>query len=169
MADVTVNRVVFNNTEASYVVSGLGSVNMASTIAPTPVTPTISVTGLHKFQATVKLVDQTTVDVAPGSQLIFDGALDLLDTTLTKTGFGEMAIRNGLNRGDGIVSVQEGTVSGNGTINGDLINDGGAVSPGNNLPSDRLSVPESAAWILFGLGVLAVMQFWRTPRSSIPR
>ena len=164
MATVTLNRIEFNNEVASFVVSGLGSVNMASTTAPTPVTPTISVAGSHKFQAAVNLINDTTVDVTSGSELVFDGALDLAGATLTKTGAGEMAIRNDLVTGAGAVSIQQGTVSGSGTVNGDLINDGGSVSPGDSMASAGQAVPEPASCFLFGMGLLTALQFWRRRR-----
>jgi len=132
-AAVTMNRIEFNNSTDSYAVSGLGSVNLASTTDPSPVTPTMSVTGTHKFQATVNLLSDTTINVASGSQLVFDGAFDLGGNTLTKTGDGTVAINNKLTTGTGGgVDIQQGTVSGDGTIGGDVTNSGGTTAPGNS-------------------------------------
>ena len=133
MDAVTVNRIEFNNSTQSVVVSGLGSVNLAFDSEDDFGPPSLSVTGSHKFQAAVNLQNATTVDVTSNSQLVFDGALDLGENTLTKTGAGELAIRNDLVvSGGGSISVQQGTVSGNGTVGGDLNNDSGTVSPGNS-------------------------------------
>ena len=51
---------------------------------------------------------------------------------MTKTGNGEMAVRNDLITGGGTIDVQQGMVSGNGTISGDVNNNGGTISPGNS-------------------------------------
>jgi len=66
-----------------------------------------------------------------GSTLIFNNALNLNGNKLTKTGDGEMAIRNDLVTGGGTIDIQGGTVSGNGTVGGNLDNGGDVVSPGN--------------------------------------
>ena len=131
MAAVTVNRIEFDNNTASYVISGLGSVNLASTTDPSPVTPTMSVVGTHEFQADVNLQNDTTVDVASDSTLNFDRGLDLMGTTLTKTGDGTMAVNNNVLTSGGMVDCQVGTCSGTGTISGSL-NNGGTVAPGNS-------------------------------------
>jgi hypothetical protein len=132
MAAVTANRIEFNNNTASYVISGLGSVNLASTTDPSPVTPTVSAMGTHEFQADVNLHDDTTVDVASNSTLTFDGALNLMGKILTKTGDGTMAINNRVTLAGGTVVGAQGTISGDGTIGGDVYNEGGTLSPGNS-------------------------------------
>jgi len=55
-----------------------------------------------------------------------------MGNTLTKTGAGEMTIRNDLVTNGGTVSVQEGNLSGIGPITGDVNNSGGTISPGNS-------------------------------------
>ena len=74
----------------------------------------------------------TTANVASGATLVFNNALNLNSNTLTKSGNGEMAIRNVLITGGGTVNIQQGTISGNGTIGGDVNNGGGTISPGNS-------------------------------------
>jgi len=161
MEAVTVNRIEFANSTFSYVVSGLGSVNMASTTSSELVTPTMSVTGMHEFQVDVNLHSPTTVDVTSDSQLIFDGALDLGGNVLTKTGAGDIAIRNDLITSGGTLNCSQGACSGSGTISGDLNNDGGVVSPGNRpgmmaVEGGNLSViPEPGTAILLGLGLMS--------------
>jgi hypothetical protein len=130
-AVVTVNRIEFNNTTHSYAVAGLGSVNLAATTAPSPVSPFVSATGTHQFQAIVNLLANTTIDVASGSTLSINNGLDLMGNTLNKTGEGMLAINSKLTTAGGTVNVQQGTISGNGTIGGD-VNNGGAISPGNS-------------------------------------
>jgi choice-of-anchor B domain-containing protein len=131
-AAVTVNRIEFNNTAHSYAVAGLGSVNLAATTTTVPVSPSVSATGTHQFQAVVNLLANTSIDVASDSTLSFNNALDLMGNTLTKTGEGALAINNKLTTAGGTVDVQQGTISGNGTIAGDVDNGGGTISPGNS-------------------------------------
>ena len=150
---VTMNRIQFSNTAHNFVISGLGNVEMSANMEPTPVNPSISVQGTHVFQAAVNLLNDTTVDIASDSTLIFNNTLDLMSHTLTKTGAGTMAIRNDLVLGSGTVDVQEGTVSGNGTIGGDVNNDGGTISPGN-LVSSLSGVPEPTSLLLLAFGGL---------------
>ena len=151
---VTVNSVTFNNSTDIYAVAGLGSVSMISNTDTPASTSSMSVTGTNEFQADVHLLNNTMVDVTSSSTLIFDGALDLMGNTLTKTGDGEMAIHNVLITGGGTVSLQQGTVTGNGTIGGDVINDGGTISPGSSVGVNSV-VPEPATWMVLCLGLLA--------------
>jgi hypothetical protein len=88
--------------------------------------------GTHEFQADVNLHDDTTVDVASNSTLAFDGALNLMGKILTKTGAGTMAINNRVTLAGGTVVGAQGTISGDGTIGGDVYNEGGTLSPGNS-------------------------------------
>jgi len=131
-AHVTVNRVEFNNATNGYIVSGHGSVNLAASTDGSPVDPTMSVVGVHEFQAPVNLNANTTVDVGTSSTLIFNNALDLNNNVLTKTGPGEIAIRNDWLTTGGTLDCMEGTCSGSGTISGDVNNSGGTISPGNS-------------------------------------
>ena len=130
---VTLNSISFDNTiGGSYVIAGGASINLWVSTEEPATLPSISVAqGSHRFQAPVSILSDTSVDVASNSVLIFDGALDLMGNTLTKTGAGEMAIRNDLLTGGGTVDIQQGTLSGSGTVGGD-VNNGGAVSPGNS-------------------------------------
>ena len=128
---VTVNRIEFANSSNSYFIAGAGNVNLMPTTDTVPVDPSLSVQGVHRFQAPVNLHANATVDVAFSSTLVMDGALDLLGNTLTKTGGGELAIRNDLMTSGGTVDLQEGVISGSGTIGSD-VNNGGTVSPGNS-------------------------------------
>ena len=129
-AAVTVNSIQFENA-FGYAVAGQGSVNLADDGGGG--LPSVSVAqGEHQFQAIVNLAANTSVDVAGGSTLIFNNALNLAGNNLTKTGTGEMAIRNDLVTGGGTINIQEGTVSGNGTVGGNVNNQGGTISPGNS-------------------------------------
>ena len=136
---VTVNSVTFNNSTNSYTVAGLGSVSLISDTGTPAANPSISVTGTHEFQTTVSLLNSAVADVASGSTLKFNNALNLNGNTLTKTGDGTLNINNVLNASGGsvvglggTVSLQQGTIAGNGTIEGDVDNDGGTISPGNS-------------------------------------
>ena len=168
MADVTVNRIVFNNHTISYVVSGLGRVHAVATIDINgPVNPSMSVTGSHRFQAAVSLDAPTTIYVAGGSQLIFDGPLSLGGHTLTHTGSGIMIVNNQFLAGSGTASGSimgiSGVIAGHGTISGDLDNMGGTVSPGHSVAlwavdgnhgaeiSGQVPEPSSCFLLLVGL------------------
>jgi hypothetical protein len=129
---VTVNRIEFNNSANGYAIGGLGGVTLTQNTA-TEEDPRIDVVaGDHQFQAPLTINNDTTVGVAAASSLIFNNALNLGGNTLFKTGLGNMAINNALNSGGGAVQCLEGTCSGTGTVGGDLINNGGTVSPGNS-------------------------------------
>jgi hypothetical protein len=130
-AAVTVNRIEFNNTEHSYVVAGQGSVSLGATDTPCLSCPSVSVTGTHQFQTVVNLLADSTINVASGSTLSFNNALELMGNTLIKIGDGTMAINNKLTTAGGTVDVQQGMISGNGSIAGDVDN-GGTISPGNS-------------------------------------
>ena len=158
---VTVNRAVFNNSN-QYIVAGGGSVNLESNSMGAA--PTIEViTGSHQFQVMVNLLDHTTASIASGSTLTFNNELSLTGKTLTKTGAGVLEVNNVLTASGGTVIVQQGTVSGNGTIGGDVNNGGGTISPGAN-PSGTLAIPEPATALLLGIGMLLATGLLR--RSS---
>jgi len=166
---VTVNRVEFNSANP-YTIAGLGSVNLATdpddpnypndAFGP----PLLSVSGgtaaaAHQFQAVVNLQDDTTADIATGSTLTFNNALNLGGNTLAKTGGGTLLINNVLNSGGGTVTGLAGVIGGSGTVSGDLINTGASVSPGSNMASAGAgdsSVPEPSTLVLLTLGAMAL-------------
>ena len=156
-ADVTVNAVQFDNTNR-YVIAGARSLHLATTSA----TPAITVDqGSHEFQLPVKLLADTTVDVASGETLTFNNALDLMGKTLTKTGAGEVSIRNDLITSGGTVNLLQGSVSGNGTISGDFNNDGGTISPGNRLVTETTQAvpePSSLAMMILSLTIVSALR-----------
>ena len=166
--DVSVNRIEFSNTTHSYAISGHGSVNLFATTDPTsPVNPSISVEGTHLFQAAVNLHAPTTANVASGSVLTFDGALNLSGTTLTKTGDGTLTVNNRVTLEGGSVINAQGVISGEGTIGGDVVNDG-TISPGNSQAANGSApgqVPEPGALLLLLLiGTLAWT--WQSSRHG---
>jgi len=126
---ITVNRIELNNSTHSYAVAGLGDVNLAATSDQSAVDPTISVQGSHQFQARVNLQNDTTVEVNDGSSLVLNNVVDLMGNTLTKTGAGELELRNEV-LGSGAVVFVQGTVSGKASFSGDVTNSGAAMSPG---------------------------------------
>ena len=150
---VTVNSISFNNTMGGgYRIAGGPSINLISSTVDPPVTPSISVSqGTHRFQVPVLLHNDTSVDVEADSILIFDGALDLMGNTLTKTGAGEISIRNDLLTDGGALAVENGVLSGSGTVGGDVQNNGGTISPGNRSLAVT-GVPEPCTLILLVLG-----------------
>ena len=153
---VTVNGVELKNSLNSYVIGGHSSVNLKTSSSSQD--PSITVEGTHEFQARVNLMNNTTVDVSDGSTLIFNNALDLMGNTLTKTGDGQVAIRNDLITSGGTIDVQGGTVSGNGTISGNVNNGAGVLSPGNISGAlevgSQSTIPEPASSQLVMLTVI---------------
>ncbi len=152
---VSVNSISFDNTiGGSYNIAGRPSVNLITSTAGTA--PSLSVdAGSHEFQAAFAIHADTTVNIASDSTLTFNNALNLLGNTLTKTGAGTLAINNVLNSGGGAVNLQQGTIIGNGTVGGDVINSSGTISPGNS--SQVSGVPEPTAMMLLGSGSLFLL------------
>ena len=163
---VTVNAINFTNTMGgSYRLGGGPAYNLIASTSGT--LPTLVVTGgsSHEFQASVSIHADTTADIDGGSTLIFNNALTLNGNMLTKSGTGEMAIRNDLLTNGGTVSIQQGALSGNGTVSGDLTNDGGTISPGNSLEATS-AVPEPGTWLLTAVGLLCLVAGYQRPRNS---
>ena len=164
-AAVSVNRVVFHNTGNSYAISGLGSVNLEfdpdDPLDPSDAfgPPSMSVTGTHEFQVDVNLHDDTTIFVGDpedpidgSSTLIFDGPLDLMGNTLTKTGVGTMNINNSQNTGSGTLIITGGLLGGSGEVGGSVINQTGTVGPGDSpgilsIAGDYTQDPNGTLWI----------------------
>jgi len=107
--------------------------------------------GLHDFQTRVVLNSSTVMDVASGATLEFNHRLSLGGNTLTKTGGGTLLVNNSLNTGGGSIIASQGVVGGGGTIGGDVVNDGGTISPGLSLPVQS-PVPEPASLVLLAIG-----------------
>ena len=127
--EVTVNSILFDHSVA-YAITGNGNVPLAG---DSEVVPSITVSsGVYQFQVSVGLVNDTTADVANSSTLVFNNTLDLGGQKLNKIGDGNMAIRDDLVTGGGTLEIIQGTVSGNGTVGGDVSNNGGTLSPGNS-------------------------------------
>jgi len=132
--DVTaVNAITFDHS-VGYVIGGAASVTLAANTEDPPRLPKVSVAqGDHQFQVVTNLADDSSADVADGSTLSFNNALNLMGKTLTKTGAGTLAVNNRLNTGQGgLIEVQEGTLSGDGTVGGNVSNSGGTIAPGNS-------------------------------------
>ena len=154
--DVTINTITFNHS-ISYGVGGLGSINLHSNTT-TMASPAINVEqGDHQFQVVTNLRDDTTVDVASDSTLSFNNVLDLNGQTLTKTGDGTLSINNVLNSGGGTILGLAGTISGSGTVGGDVNNQGGTISPGSSsIHADAAAqVPEPAGLLLLVAGCVS--------------
>jgi len=171
--DVTVNSITFDSPH-TYAITGIGSVALESHSNGTA--PSLTVTGgtaaaAHQFQAIVNLLDDTTVDIAAGSTLSFNNALNLNGNTLSKTGDGTLLINNVLNSGGGTVTGLAGVLGGNGTVGGDLILTGGSLSPGSAAGEPAAgavesSIPEPSAMLLLALGAIALANVHRQPNRA---
>jgi len=158
---VSVRRIDFDH-DQTYVLAGFGSVNLASgTDSAGDVPPVVNtLQGTHEFQVRVNLHNNSTVNVASNSTLMFSNTLNLMGHILTKTGVGTMSIRNDFVTGGGTLNIADGTVSGNGTIGGSVDNNGGVISPGNNAVAAGSQVPEPASLLVLVLGGLLVCWAW---------
>ncbi len=130
----TVNSIHFALTNHGYAIAGAGSVHLAASTGGS--LPSINVTSSsHSFTANVVMQASATVDTATATEVAFV-TLDLGGHTLTKSGAGRMTIR-GVATG-GSVDVQQGTLVGN-EITGNLTNDGGMVSLGDDIGQLQVS------------------------------
>jgi len=156
-AAVTVNRIEFNNITHSYNIAGHGSINLAAKTDPAMTNPSMSVEGVHQFTAIVNLMADAQIDVGSDSTLSFNHELNLMGGTLTKTGVGTLNVNNKLTTAGGSLTVQQGTLSGNGTIGGDVNNDGGTISPGSLSGDGANVVPEPGSLMLILLGMTGLL------------
>jgi len=153
-ADVTVKGITFLNGN-SYAITGHGTVNLEAGTPPSSIEVLL---GNHQFQAEVILQSDTDAAISTGTSLAFNNTLNLNGNTLTKTGGGDLGIRNTLVTGGGTVNIQAGTVFGNGTVGGDLNNSSGTVSPGDS-PGSLFAVPEPCTWLMLVCGILGVVSY----------
>ena len=92
--------------------------------------------------------------------------------TLTKTGDGTLAVNNKLTTTDGAINVQQGIVSGHGTIGGGIQNVGGIIAPGNDssvLAGGASVVPEPGSLLLLLFGMLGLVIRLHPPALLIPQ
>ena len=159
---VTVRSIVFDNSH-QYVVAGNFPVSLDAGTASSNVNV---LQGTHAFQTAVNLVTDVSSHIASGSSLEFVNRLNLNGNTLTKSGDGNLVISNKLNTGaGGAVIVSEGVLSGGGSVAGDLLNNGGTVSPGTNLTSAS-QVPEPSALVLFLLTLVGTLAWFKPQHSN---
>ena len=150
-ANVVAARITFDNPN-TYNVGGLGTF-MLEAIAGDATIRVMQ--GDHQFQAVVELNSSTLVDVADNASLTFNNSLSLNGNTLTKTGLGQLQINNALSFGGGTINLTQGTISGVGSIGGDVSNNGGIISPGNIFGTSA-AVPEPASIFLILPAVIAL-------------
>ena len=89
--------------------------------------------GQHTWTTAVKAVTDTTVDIASEAELTLAGEFDFQDATITKTGLGTLLVDGAVVTQGGQLDVSEGTVGGNGIINGNVNHNGGVISPGQGV------------------------------------
>lgn len=164
-SDVTAKSINFDSA-SSYSVVGLGTVNLEAVTG----TASIQVSqGSHEFQAVVSLQSNATADIADGTTLTFNNALNLNGNTLTQTGGGTLAINNMLHSSEGSLDLTSGRISGHGQVGGDLNNDGGTVTPGTSTALVAVGVstvvPEPTTAFLATLALLLAIHH-RLPQRA---
>jgi hypothetical protein len=131
MVPIAINGLQLTNQSHNFVISGLGRLDLMENTDQTPVLPSVSVAGTHQIQVPVNFHNDADVFVATDSTLTLNNAVDLMGNTVTKTGDGTMEINNNLIGNGGTITSNAGTLSGTGTVSGDL-NNNATVAPGNS-------------------------------------
>ena len=131
-APTTFKDIIFDSAN-TYVLAGQGEIIMEDADDDTSLLNVVQ--GNHQLSIPLKLNDNVDLDVAAGSTLTLNGALDLNGFTLAKTGSGDLVINN-------IVQLNGGMITG---------------SVINNV----LSIPEPSSATLLVLVVLALTPKWR--------
>lgn len=181
---VSVKDITFGDTntsthQQSYNIAGSGSVNLVSETN----TSTVRILeGAHEFQAVVGIGNATILDAAASTSLVFNNGLNLNGNQLTKIGPGTMVVNNDLSTSDGSVVLATGTLEGNGTVGGDLANNGGTVAPGSSsnmatgqasygassfsAANSGITVPEPSSQLV---ALFAASAVWIRRRRLFPR
>lgn len=127
--NVQIRTIEFDNANR-YAIAGQGTVTFASTSGPSDLQV---VQGAHEFQARVALASNLSAVIAAGTQLAFNGQVDLNGHDIVVTGGGVLSINNRVEADGGNIIIDEGGgVGGSGSIDGDVLNAGGLLSPGNS-------------------------------------
>ena len=74
---------------------------------------------------------------------------------VNNAGVGMLLVSNTFNTGSGTIISLAGVIDGSGSVGGDLINDGGTISPGSASGSVSV-VPEPSCLLLVGFGVVGL-------------
>ncbi|MCH2130054.1 MAG: hypothetical protein MK179_12970 [Pirellulaceae bacterium] len=90
---VSVREVQFDSVQG-YVVVGAGTILVSQ--GTSSATTISALQGTNQFQAAVKLLTNTSVDVSGAAAVIFDNALDVNGNRLTNSGEGTLVINNQL-------------------------------------------------------------------------
>ena len=152
-SDVTVKAIQFDNANR-YAIAGHGQVTLEGNSGSSA---SIDVDqGFHEFQARVALNSNTDVDIATGATLEFNNRVNQNGNTLTKLGGGTLSINHALNSGGGLVLGLEGTITGIGTLAGDMNNIAVTVAPGLRGEAAMLAIPEPTSGLLLVLGAVAL-------------
>lgn len=125
---ITLKSIQFNSSQ-SYVLAGTGSLHFAADAGEALIE---NVQGSHQIQIPVSLDTNTAIHAAAGTTLEINNRLSLNGHNLLKSGAGTLALNNVVTTGGGQIIAMGGLVSGSALLEGDLVNDGGIVSPGNS-------------------------------------
>lgn len=126
--DVYAANIRFENAHR-YVISGQGTLHLSGDGQDALVHV---VQGAHELQVPVTLHSNTQINLAAGTELDFNGVVDLLGNDLVISGSGNFSMNNQLLTRGGSVMLAGGSLSGSGLIAGTLVNNAGLVEPGNS-------------------------------------
>jgi hypothetical protein len=131
-SNYTVKKLQFNHT-LTYNLAGTGVLTLQADSGNSSI-EVLNAGGsvTHLISTNTVLGSNTDVSVAAGTTLEFDNRLHLGSFNLSKTGSGTLKINNVVESTGGAVIGGAGAIGGSGTLQGDLVNTGATISPGNS-------------------------------------
>ena len=155
--DVTVGGIEFDQSQHSYTVAGSGKLALDDTVDAAVL---LVNSGVHQISTPLEFT--ADVDAAIVGSLSLQNAVDFQGNTLTHTGGGELAFNSALAGTIGELVLQNGILSGVGTVGASVQNTGGVMAPGSPVPSSEVVTipaqeaiaPEPGGWVMFAVGWL---------------
>ena len=123
---VTVNTLNITNSDEEYVIMGNGSLNFD---AQSGSNASINLEGGdHRIQLPVDLAAPLDATTAVNTSLAFENTVDLGGNDLNESGPGELIFNSDVITGGGVINMSGGSLSGSGSIDGDVTVSDGALS-----------------------------------------